>query len=800
MSHDYERHHDIASTSASPTADLAAVSKISRSAQLRRPASPQPSGFLQLRGASQTGAVDQTTSDIEERAAVGVSSGGGAVPHATKMEAAFGTSFAGVKAHTDAGAQAACDSIGAQAYATGNSIAFKEANPSEALVAHELTHVLQQRGGMQAKGVGESASLEAEADSVGSRVAAGESVVDITAKYAGATPGASAVQRKKQSTTEGATQQDEVVATGQTQPDDVAGFAGGSVPVEQQTAAAVGATTGADVSGARVHDNPAANQLAASLGTRAVAAGGDIAVAKGENINQPGNKVLAHELAHVAQSGGASGSNTTFGGTPGPAAAEVGASNAAEEVEADIIAERAVAATLNKGAKAAVESGPRAVPDLPAEKLAPLELDHLKTNQGRRVLRGWNTHQVLDETLDLFPSNLIVKMKNPPNIVGSLYTGGWEPEVYFNHEWSIGGSGRFTLGGVQHASWDDGNSWTKLAGVPLGKLAMPTDDYAGAKIRAEASMTRRPDFHWNERTVQVGAPVYTFKNAFETAPRASAEGLGFDAANRTPIGSRDLLAASQIDRVYTLSYTQTVSKSVSDSATSTYGHTTQYADETSVGLKAAGTLGEDKSGKLGVEGTFGKKWTETETDAAQRAMGSVYTDLTQKADTLTVPFPVPAGVPAAVLVVPTTKKVTSTFVMRGVAEGGLILGNDMPTHTKVLNAQVPKGLTAFYGYDLKYATALENHYNECLEIYRIGNLLPVGKARDDKKRQLQQKIDKFSKENQPDFGRAIAHAEELLKASSPSAGTNTVNPSLVSGDNMQRYHKKLNELYTWATL
>ncbi|MCW5802157.1 MAG: hypothetical protein KIT31_07200 [Deltaproteobacteria bacterium] len=55
----------------------------------------------------------------------------------------------------------------------------------------------------------------------------------------------------------------------------------------------------------------------------------------------------------------------------------------------------------------------------------------------------------------------------------------------------------------------------------------------------------------------------------------------------------------------------------------------------------------------------------------------------------------------------------------------------------------------------------------------------MGKQRDDKKRQLQQKIDKFSKENQPDFGRAIAQAKELFKASSPSAGTNTVNPSLV---------------------
>lgn len=738
-----------------------------------------------------------TPADIEQRAAAGVASGGGAVPYASKMESAFGTSFAGVKAHTGPEAQMACDSIGAQAYASGNSVAFKTDGPSESLVAHELTHVLQQRAGVQRKGAAESSSLEAEADAVGARVAAGESVADVTSKYSGGSSGSGAVQRKAGS--EGSAGHDEVVATGHTPADDVAGFSGPSAAVDQQTAASVGAATGVDVSGARVHDNPAANQLAAAMGAKAVSAGADIAVAKGENINQAGNKVLAHELAHVAQSGGSrGGALASLGGSAGPAAVEVGAPNSAAEVEADILAEKALATAANKSAKAATGSVPREVPDLPPERLSPAEREHLKTYNGKRVLRGWSTNQVLSESLDLWPSNLVVKMKNPPNIVNSLYTGAWQPEVYFNHEWSIGGKGRFLLGGVQHASWDDGNSWTKLAGVPGEKLAVPADDYAGAKIGAEASMTRRPDFHWNDQTVRVAAPVYSYKTAFDAAPTVSADGIGFDSANRAPFGATDFMASSQAARNYTVTYTQSVSKSVSDSATSTFGHTTQYSEETSVGGKASASKGKDETGKLGVEASYGKKWTETETAAAQRAMGTTFTELTQTSNSFSINFPIPGGIHAVVLVVPVTKKVTSTFSMRGVNEAGMIVSGDSPSVKKVVEANVPKGLMAFYGYDTKYATALEKHYTECMELYRKGKGLPVPKQ-EAVKRQLEEKINTFSKENQPSFERAMEHAEAALKASTAVGGQTTKNSNAVSGDNILRYQDKIKEIYGWAT-
>lgn len=132
---------------------------------------------------------------VQARASEGVAGGGGAVPFQAKMEDSFGTSFAGVDSHVGGAAAESCEAMGAQAYATGNSVAFKK-EPDEALVAHELTHVLQQRAGVQSKGDGESPALEAEADAVGARVAAGGSVADIAAKYDGGAK-AAAVQRKE---------------------------------------------------------------------------------------------------------------------------------------------------------------------------------------------------------------------------------------------------------------------------------------------------------------------------------------------------------------------------------------------------------------------------------------------------------------------------------------------------------------------------------------------------------------------------------------------------------------------------
>lgn len=107
--------------------------------------------------------------------------GGSPIPHKAAMETAFGRSFDDVKAHTGGAAAGANKALGSEAFATGNDIAFKGGSPSKELVAHELTHVVQQggkAGGVQHKMTlgSSSSSFEQEADQVASTVAGGGKV------------------------------------------------------------------------------------------------------------------------------------------------------------------------------------------------------------------------------------------------------------------------------------------------------------------------------------------------------------------------------------------------------------------------------------------------------------------------------------------------------------------------------------------------------------------------------------------------------------------------------------------------
>jgi hypothetical protein len=90
-----------------------------------------------------------------------------------RMGTAFGHDFSGVRVHTDASAAALSDSLSARAFTVGSDVAFApgEYQPGtlvgDALIAHELAHVVQQQGGVQTAErapTGESQSLETEAD------------------------------------------------------------------------------------------------------------------------------------------------------------------------------------------------------------------------------------------------------------------------------------------------------------------------------------------------------------------------------------------------------------------------------------------------------------------------------------------------------------------------------------------------------------------------------------------------------------------------------------------------------------
>lgn len=87
-----------------------------------------------------------------------------------EMERHFGHDFSGVRIHTDAQAARSADAVDARAYTMGPNIVFSRGQyaPSTQeglkLVAHELTHVVQQSG--HGSGTTDHSSAEAEAESV----------------------------------------------------------------------------------------------------------------------------------------------------------------------------------------------------------------------------------------------------------------------------------------------------------------------------------------------------------------------------------------------------------------------------------------------------------------------------------------------------------------------------------------------------------------------------------------------------------------------------------------------------------
>lgn len=69
------------------------------------------------------------------------------------MESTFGQDFGDVRLHTDAKASASAEAVGANAYTVGNDVVFRSGHfdasspTGQRTIAHELTHVVQQRSG-----------------------------------------------------------------------------------------------------------------------------------------------------------------------------------------------------------------------------------------------------------------------------------------------------------------------------------------------------------------------------------------------------------------------------------------------------------------------------------------------------------------------------------------------------------------------------------------------------------------------------------------------------------------------------
>jgi hypothetical protein len=95
--------------------------------------------------------------DLSPVVARGTSGGGQAFDGDTRafMEQRFGRDFGNVRVHADANAAASARAVDAQAYTVGKDLVFAEGRYAPAtadgkrLLAHELTHTVQQRGGLR---------------------------------------------------------------------------------------------------------------------------------------------------------------------------------------------------------------------------------------------------------------------------------------------------------------------------------------------------------------------------------------------------------------------------------------------------------------------------------------------------------------------------------------------------------------------------------------------------------------------------------------------------------------------------
>ncbi|NEN88189.1 MAG: DUF4157 domain-containing protein [Okeania sp. SIO3H1] len=90
------------------------------------------------------------------------------LPESTRafMEPRFGADFSRVRVHTDSSAVQMNKELGAQAFTHGNDVYFNsgkfnpESSSGKKLLAHELTHTIQQTGGVQAKLINKKAKQE----------------------------------------------------------------------------------------------------------------------------------------------------------------------------------------------------------------------------------------------------------------------------------------------------------------------------------------------------------------------------------------------------------------------------------------------------------------------------------------------------------------------------------------------------------------------------------------------------------------------------------------------------------------
>lgn len=130
-----------------------------------------------------------TNSEVEATATHGVANAKSPLPHQDQIQRSFGRyDIGGVRAQVGAEAAEASGALGADAYATGDRVAFAKP-PDLHTAAHEAAHVVQQRAGVSLKGgLGLPGDRhEQHADAVAELVVQGKSAERLLSQQAGPT-------------------------------------------------------------------------------------------------------------------------------------------------------------------------------------------------------------------------------------------------------------------------------------------------------------------------------------------------------------------------------------------------------------------------------------------------------------------------------------------------------------------------------------------------------------------------------------------------------------------------------------
>ncbi len=402
----------------------------------------------------------------------------------------------------------------------------------------------------------------------------------------------------------------------------------------------------------------------------------------------------------------------------------------------------------------------------------------------------------VEQRLDVLGwEDLYVGMEVPDPIVVSRYNGAWTPKGYYNAwgGWStnMGVPGHLYLNGEEHAGWDTEDTWVSLPAVPKTKLQQPgPDTYAPMSNPMRATFVSRPSFYTSARTVEASDSFQTWRSHLRGKPTGAITEEAFDNANLVPVMEQGGGAASRASTPVAVNITQAVATTVSDAATGTFGFTTTRGAEQSAEVGGEGS----KKDVWKVSGKFGAKWSEVEAEQTQRALQSIYSEVSTSTQSFTVTFTAPAGVPCVVLIVPRTRKATSNIDVLNTDESGFAAGE--ASQKAVIESNVPKGYVAVFGYDTDYVTALGTHYEACRALRQECEALS-GKPLEDKKSEMRKMITEFTSAHQPNVLKARVNAEQQLKALTPAGGGQ--GPAVpAAADNVSRWHLALEEIWRYA--